>query len=83
MWPIVFLVSGLVTHLLIGLAVNTGNVSGSGAANAAGMTYLWMISVAGWVIFSSNIRTLDNIATVCGWSHRDGGLAGRRTFGGR
>jgi hypothetical protein len=53
LWPIVFLVSGLVTQLLIGLAVNTGNVSGSGAANGAGMTYLWMICVAGWVIFSS------------------------------
>jgi hypothetical protein len=53
MWPIAFLIVGLITQLLIGLAVNSGNVGTAGAANAGGMTYLWMICTAIWVIFSS------------------------------
>jgi hypothetical protein len=53
LWRIAFLITGLITQLLLGLAVNSGNNSIAGAGNAAGLTYLWMICVALWVIFGS------------------------------
>jgi hypothetical protein len=53
LWRIAFLITGLITQLLLGLAVNSGNNTVAGGANAAGMTYLWMICVALWVIFGS------------------------------
>jgi hypothetical protein len=53
LWPIAFLVSGLITQLLVGLAVNSGNVGAAGAANASGMTLLWMVGTSIWVIASS------------------------------
>ena len=55
MWPVAFLVSGLITQLLIGMAVNSSNNTASGAANAAGATYLWMIAISLWVIASAII----------------------------
>jgi hypothetical protein len=55
LWPLCFLVTGLLTQFLIGLAVNSGNNAAVGAANASGMTYLWMIGVSIWVIFGATI----------------------------
>jgi hypothetical protein len=53
MWQIAFLIVGLITQLLLGLAVNSGNVGAAGGANVAGMTYLWLIGVSLWVIVGS------------------------------
>jgi hypothetical protein len=53
LWRLAFLITGLISQLLLGLAVNSGNVSGAGAANAAGATFLWLICVALVVIFGS------------------------------
>jgi hypothetical protein len=45
MWRLAFLVVGLITQMLLGLAANTANVPGAG--------YLWFICVSLWVIFGS------------------------------
>jgi hypothetical protein len=45
MWRLAFLVVGLITQMLLGLAANTVNVPGAG--------YLWFICVSLWVIFGS------------------------------
>jgi hypothetical protein len=46
-------VAGIITQLLIGLAVNSGNNAALGASNLMGMQYFWMIGLALWVIISS------------------------------
>jgi hypothetical protein len=56
LWRLAFLITGLISQLLLGLAVNSGNAPALGAANAvnpAGATYLWLICVALVVIFGS------------------------------
>jgi hypothetical protein len=45
MWRLAFLIVGLITQMLLGLAANTVNVPGAG--------YLWFICVSLWVIFGS------------------------------
>ena len=52
-WPLAFIVAGIITQLLIGLAVNSGNNAALGASNLMGMQYFWMIGLALWVIISS------------------------------
>jgi hypothetical protein len=53
LWRLAFLVTGLITQLLLGLATNSGNVAGAGEANAVGLSYLWLICVALVVIVGS------------------------------
>jgi hypothetical protein len=55
LWPVAFLVSGLITILLISLGTNSSNTPAGAAANTAGLGYLWMIVVGLWVIASSVI----------------------------
>jgi len=53
LWPIAFLIVGLVTKFIIALALNTGNNATMGTVNALGMTYFWLVGLAVWVIFGS------------------------------
>jgi hypothetical protein len=82
-WPLAFLVSGLVMQLLIGMAVNSSNDAALVTGNATGMTFLWMICVSLWVIFSlqRDIRTLDCLAALRSWYYRNGRHAGRSALG--
>ena len=53
LWPLAFVVSGLVTQFLLGLAVNAGNNPLLGTINLAGVNLLWLLGAAVWVGFSS------------------------------
>lgn len=53
LWPIAFLVTGLVTRFIISMAVNSGNSSALTSANAAGLTYFWLVGLAIWVVVGS------------------------------
>jgi hypothetical protein len=55
LFPIGFLLAGLVTQFLIGMAINPGlnGVSGGSSDNIIGAGMLWLILVSIWVVFSS------------------------------
>jgi type IV secretion system protein TrbL len=46
LWPIAFLIVGLVTKFVISIGINASNNGGVGAANEVGMSYFWLIVLA-------------------------------------